>query len=270
MSQIDVYRENVRRAVKAAETVLTIKGVIGRRDRREPGRLEKELAEARLMRLFRRVWRKHEQRILLSLAMVKATPAPPLPPIDLSWDDEDEWELIDELTKAVRGGISLAGFRQIRPDLVNIKALEYARKYAGQLIKELDRTTLEIVRAAISAFIETPGMTIGDLKNMLPFGEQRADTIAVTEVTRAYAEGNRVAGREMAKEFPGVPVVKTWFTNNDDLVCDICGPLEGMTVLQDEGFSTEEGEGLDGPPAHPNCRCWISYRTDITRLDNGG
>lgn len=270
MATRDEYRANVRRAVKAAQAVLTVKGIIGRRDRREPGSLEKELAEARLFRLFRRVWRKQEERLLLRVSFLKAAPRPPLPPIDLSWDDEDEWELINELTKAVRGGIALSGFRQLRPDLVNIEALEYARKYAGQLIKELDRTTLEIVRAAVSAFIDTPGMTIGDLKDMLPFGAQRADTIAVTEVTRAYAEGNRVAGREMAKEFPGVPVVKTWFTNNDDLVCDICEPLNEMTILEDEGFTTADGEGLDGPPAHPNCRCWISYRTDITRAVNGG
>lgn len=267
----NLYRDNVQLALKAGQAVLEAKGVLNRRDGREPGKLEKELSEVRLRRIIRRVFVRQSDYIMRRLEIFNLMKTiPRLPPIDLlPWDDESEWQLIEELTKAVRGGVVLSGFRQIKPDMVNIEALKWARKYAGELIKEIDRTTLDVVKAAIGAFIDTPGMTMGDLKAMLPFSAERADMIAVTEVTRAYAEGERTAAREMAKEFPGVPVIKTWFTNNDDLVCDICGPLENMTVLADEGFSTDEGEGLDGPPAHPNCRCWVSYRTDITRVNNG-
>jgi hypothetical protein len=52
---------------------------------------------------------------------------------------------------------------------------------------------------------------------------------------------------------------KTWFTNNDDRVCDICGPMEGEEVASDESFSS----GDDAPPAHVNCRCWVDYNTNL-------
>lgn len=78
-----------------------------------------------------------------------------------------------------------------------------------------------------------------------------------------------MAGREMREQFPDVRVVKKWYTNEDDRVCDICGPLgDGDWIPIDEGFGVEEGEaGLMEPPAHPNCRCWISTSTALAELD---
>jgi SPP1 gp7 family putative phage head morphogenesis protein len=100
---------------------------------------------------------------------------------------------------------------------------------------------------------------MGDIVARLPFGEERAWMIATTETTSAYARGQRMAGEALRKEYPDVDVVKQWFTNNDDLVCPICGPLDGEEIDMDDDFTT----GIADPPAHPNCRCWISYRTRI-------
>jgi hypothetical protein len=59
------------------------------------------------------------------------------------------------------------------------------------------------------------------IERLVPlFGEKRAELIAVTEVTRAFAEGNMVAWRES-----GVIQKRRWNTANDELVCPICGPL---------------------------------------------
>jgi SPP1 gp7 family putative phage head morphogenesis protein len=84
--------------------------------------------------------------------------------------------------------------------------------------------------------------------------------IAVTEITRAYAEGQRLAGEALRQEWPDARVTKTWFTNNDDRVCEICAPLDGKTVALDDEF----GMDIQQPPAHVRCRCWIDTRTDIT------
>jgi SPP1 gp7 family putative phage head morphogenesis protein len=83
--------------------------------------------------------------------------------------------------------------------------------------------------------------------------------IATTEITRAYAEANQIAGEALAKEFEGVPVVKIWYTNEDDKVCPICGEFDGKEIPIDESF----GEGVKNPPAHPNCRCWTTTSTRI-------
>ena len=94
-------------------------------------------------------------------------------------------------------------------------------------------------------------MTIPQLKKrLIPlFGEKRADLIASTEVTRAYAEGNLTAWKET-----GFTEGKEWVTANDELVCPLCGPLDGEVVPINGDFS----DGTHAPPRHPRCRCGVS------------
>jgi hypothetical protein len=264
LSNLDDYRANARRALTVAEAwIVEIKAS---RDKREPGRRDKTLTELAIETIIKRVFRKQQKQVIDKAQYLKATPIVPGLDFEDDWDEGDEAELIAELTKAAKKGILLSGFSQIDPTIINVEAAKWARKYAGMLIKDLNSTTRSVLRDAVAMFVETPGFTIGDLMSMLPFSESRALSIAVTETTNAYAEGNRMAGLEMQKEFPDVPITKIWFTNNDDRVCDICGPLEGMEILLDEGFTTEDDktEGLMGPAAHVNCRCWIEYSTRIT------
>jgi SPP1 gp7 family putative phage head morphogenesis protein len=93
---------------------------------------------------------------------------------------------------------------------------------------------------------------MGDLRGRLGriYSPVRAEMIAVTEVTRAAAEGERATVREIEKE--GIRMVEVWQTNNDSLVCPICGPRHGKKV--GDGWSKN-----DGPPAHPRCRCWLTH-----------
>ncbi len=47
-----------------------------------------------------------------------------------------------------------------------------------------------------------------------------------------------------------------WHTAEDELVCPICGPLDGRIVDAGESFGVDgEGEPIYNEPAHPNCRC---------------
>ena len=147
---------------------------------------------------------------------------------------------------------------------INKQALSWAKKSAGQIVKGVDKTSRDIIKDAISLFVETPGFTIGDVMDMLPFTPERALRIAVTETTRAYSKGNQVGAEQLKKEWPDVKVVETWHTNNDDRVCELCGQYDGQEVEQGQGFYAGDGGYEDGyPPLHVNCRCWISYRTRI-------
>jgi len=141
----------------------------------------------------------------------------------------------------------------------NAEAARWARDRAGELITEIDATTLEVVRKAVERFVTTPGATLQDIIDRLPFGEARARLIGITESTAAFAEGNQSAANALAKKYPDVAVVKTWLTNNDDRVCSICAPLDGAQVAYNSAFPG----GIDNPPAHPGCRCSTSYRTDL-------
>lgn len=239
------------------------------RDRREPGRIRKMEAELRvssiLMRMFRNQAKKIRRQLEVMYANRKALTAADF--IELA-DDKELAELIAEIMIATRDGISLFD-EDINLTLdyttTNTEAAEWARKYGYDLVKKIDDQTRAALQQAVSAFVETPGMTIGQVMDMLPFDEERALRVAVTEITRAYGRGQQMAGEALAAEFPDVKVVKKWFTNQDDKVCELCGPLgNGDWIPIDDPFYEPEDDYQDGnPPRHVNCRCWIQTSTEI-------
>ena len=137
--------------------------------------------------------------------------------------------------------------------MVSQEALDWARDYSFELVTGLDQTTRRLVQGAVSSYVETPGMTVGDLSDLLEpaFGERRAQMIATTEVTRAYSEATNQHQRIVQQE-TGIEMRRIWETLRDELVCPICGPLNG---LPEDDWAVRFP---DGPPAHPNCRCSTS------------
>jgi SPP1 gp7 family putative phage head morphogenesis protein len=84
------------------------------------------------------------------------------------------------------------------------------------------------------------------------FDPVRAERIAVTEVTRIFSESENAA----AAVEPDIEIAQ-WDTAFDDIVCPICMPLDGMQVEKGREFAP----GLRLPPAHPNCRCGVTFLT---------
>jgi hypothetical protein len=86
----------------------------------------------------------------------------------------------------------------------------------------------------------------------------RTETIARTEILRASHEGRREAWQQGIEEgFINAGASKQWSTELDGRECEICGPLDGETVLITAEFS--DGE----PPIHPNCRCDVLLVDDV-------
>lgn len=141
-------------------------------------------------------------------------------------------------------------------NLVNQRAVDYAKKYVYGLVKDINDTSLKTVGDAISKFFEE-GLTRGDLEQMLvgTFGPVRGEMIAVTEVTRAAARGEDAVWDELHEQ--GIEMDTSWNTLNDELVCEICGPLHGTLAdgRDDEGPYWETEFGQVHCPAHPRCRC---------------
>lgn len=135
--------------------------------------------------------------------------------------------------------------------VVSEEAIRWAREYTYELIRGIEDTTRKLVQQATATYFETPGMTLGDLNLLLEpaFGPVRAEMIAVTEVTRASAMATNQHQELLADE--GVEMRRIWNTNHDSLVCEICGPLNG---LPEEDWQVMFPQG---PPAHPRCRCNI-------------
>lgn len=155
--------------------------------------------------------------------------------------------------------VDLAAAININWELANNAAGDWAIEYGRTLTGQLAKTTTPRIQKLISEFVNSPDMTINQLTSLIQDGylysPERARAIAVTEVTRAFAQGNLAAWRESE-----VVERKRWNTAVDELVCPICRPLAGQ--IEDIG-GTFDG-GLDGPPAHVRCRCWVTPVVDVS------
>lgn len=149
-------------------------------------------------------------------------------------------------------------------DIANEEARRWADEHTLGLIRDIDATTLERTRRAVSAWIDNGEPLESLIEEFVPiFGERRAELIASTEVTRAYAEGNR-----QAYKASGVVTHWIWRTAEDERVCPVCGPLADSVVQIDGDFSgflpDEVRRGtISAPPAHPRCRCWVAPMVDV-------
>ena len=134
-------------------------------------------------------------------------------------------------------------------------ARRWAARYAGDLVRGVTNTTRIVVANAFATFASTPGMTIGDFKDMTEraFSVNRVNAIAITEATRAHFEGVRDTQSELAKI--GFTTQLIWYTVNDDRVCLICGPLHGQAETSPGSGVWDSGGIIVTQPAHTGCRC---------------
>jgi hypothetical protein len=250
-----------------------------RRDAREPGAIEKALAEEELQAIFERVLKAQLVKLRAYLEVHYPNAAKQAPTVTLfDWADfADEWELMLDLLSTIYGqGAASLGVtaEQVDGNWINERARAWAEAYAYDLIRGIAETSRDVVATAVEDFVRTPGRTVGQVISALEptFGAARAKRIAVTEITRAYAEGQMELGIELQRRWPNIPVVKRWFTNNDDLVCEICGPLDTLLIPFDEPFvrgDSPDGVDITNPPAHVNCRCWMSVTTNLSGVATG-
>jgi hypothetical protein len=151
-------------------------------------------------------------------------------------------------------------------DVINHDALDWMRRYNFNLIGGITETTARQTIKIIEEWTYS-GQPLAALEARLAtvFGAARASRIAVTEVTRLYAEGNMAAWRST-----GVVSGKMWYTRVNEGVCPICKPLHGQIVQLDGEFhhpnpavqsKVRSGMKMTGkftaPPAHVNCYCWL-------------
>lgn len=139
--------------------------------------------------------------------------------------------------------------------LVNNSAVQAARDHTLKLSGELTENTVSGVQDAVTNWIEQGGALsdLTDAINELIDDPVRAETIAQTESTRAFAAGNKTAWRAA-----GVPQF-TFHTVEDSIVCTICEANDGQVFDMDDADNT--------PPIHVRCRCYIQPMTE--EGDNG-
>lgn len=172
---------------------------------------------------------------------------------------EDERERLFELLMPLIGKTALEGARTSLDELeeigigvdwrlVNEAVKKWAEEYTFDLVKGITETSRDFLQSELSEWIGSGEPLDALLEKLEPmWGPVRAEMIGVTETTRAFAEGNLVTWRES-----GMVEGKRWMTGEDELVCEICGPLAGMEDALDGDF-----DGIGDPPAHVRCRCYL-------------
>lgn len=139
--------------------------------------------------------------------------------------------------------------------LVNADAAGWSSTYSYDLVKGIEDNTRAALRKILPNYYEQ-GWTLGQLEARLQtiYSPVRAAMIAITEVTRASVEGERMVVSRIVNE-NGLIFTEIWRTAYDDLVCPICAPRNGKA----EGTNWTRA---DGPPAHPRCRCFTTHRLE--------
>ncbi len=181
---------------------------------------------------------------------------------DGNGDDPDLSQLIKpamvtELTNVANTRIDALGTQTQYPmgaEQRNTIVNGYLETYLPKFGLEIDKTTSDVLSKAIALYRTTPGMTITDLRDVLTpaFGETRAATIAITEITRASTQTTN--SYEKFLNDAGIKTEMVWNTDADELVCRICKPYDNK-LIDVWGIDSP-----DGPPAHPNCRCDVTLR----------
>jgi hypothetical protein len=151
-------------------------------------------------------------------------------------------------------------------DTMSSMAVKYAKDRAAEMVgmKWVDRqlienpsakwqiteSTRDMLRADVTEAVEE-GWSTGRLKNAIAdnyaFSEERADTIARTEIGNADIQGNMIAYKES-----GIVEGKEWILgseHDDDDECD--DNVNDGVIPLDEAFSSGDME----PLAHPKCVC---------------
>ena len=149
--------------------------------------------------------------------------------------------------------------------VLNGMAADWQRLYAAEFATSINRTTRNAVAQQIAAFYDE-GLTMGELRDRIArspahvFDRTRAGMIASTEVTRAAVEGELAMADYLRSQ--GVPLRAVWVTMRDELVCPVCGPLDGVAAIPNTRppqFEHPEMGRLPPPPAHPRCRCLVRH-----------
>lgn len=151
--------------------------------------------------------------------------------------------------------VYLAAAEQFMDEIqYNFELLDAAQAWAEQaaqhLVVQMNATSMNRVQTATNRFF-SQSMTNAQLAEQLQtiFSPSRAELVAVTEVTRAAAEGAEYVAKELRRQ--GVELVAIWETLVDERVCPICGPRHGTAQGTNWMFL---------PPAHGKCRCFVNYQ----------
>jgi SPP1 gp7 family putative phage head morphogenesis protein len=188
-----------------------------------------------------------------------STPTPVLlkqnPTDPLFWNEERELLLkflFPFLLDSIKAG-ALHAFDEIAAqadlgiawDLINEAVINWANQYTASVVSQISKTSMAAFLDAFEPWVRSGEPLSSLIDALTPFyGAVRAEMVAVTETTRAYAQGNLATWKAT-----GVVEGFNVMTSEDELVCPICSAKQAGNPYPVDA---------EVPAYHVNCRCWIA------------
>jgi len=184
-------------------------------------------------------------------------------------DVPEEWDQwVTEFAKTIQEPISLClglggesaknfpAFAGLTIDwsLQNENAIRWMRARSLEVASSVFDTVRDSLRESLSTGLKF-GEGLPELKDRVEelvtdITSWKAKQIAQTETIRAYTQGSLQVYKES-----GIVEKKVWLDGQAG-ACPHCRELNNKIIGLDEAFGGV-GEDVDGPPAHPGCRCSI-------------
>lgn len=146
----------------------------------------------------------------------------------------------------------LDAFGRINEQVLEFVTDHYTGSSVGS-ITQLNQTSQARVQPLMEAWLrgDLPGSGLPALRTALEpqFGDVRAKRIASTETARVFG----FVAKQVSEE-SNLRTGLRWDTAEDELVCPICEPLNGVVSEDNENFVHPE-RGEIKHPAHVECRC---------------
>lgn len=189
-------------------------------------------------------------------------------PLELIWPiefwEKEEDAFLDVLFPRIRKAaeynalLLLESWPIVEEEILLSKVLENALTTGIEQAGTIIGGRRKIVEDAFTRWFLEIGFTRAQFDELIDFAfsPANASRIAITETTRALYEGGLLLAEEARGA--GFPLIGYWYTRADERVCVICEPVHGTPEVE-PGIWDSEGILIPGPPAHPNCGCWIEY-----------
>ena len=172
----------------------------------------------------------------------------------------------------IAAGGTGAGISDVQQSAMVRQGMASTTTQAAEVARANIEAAKEIVDAAGKGWATTPPSK-ANVEEVLTqaIGPARDATTAATEVTKAAVGGTN--GVKPVVEDRGYNLITRWRTEKDDRVCPVCRPLDGKvpdlwepvlrTLVAPGGTrAISQIVANGGPPAHPNCRCYLTTQAE--------
>lgn len=175
-----------------------------------------------------------------------------------AWDDFNKSKKAQAASAEQLSFFAGSKHQFLQQSFAHPESVDKVKLLAGRVFSDLKGITEEMSKVLVRNLTDglvrgqNPRVIASTIAKSIGVSKSRAETIAMTEITRAHAEGQLLALEKLGATEIGVAV--EWSVSGLGTTkkgypspCKVCAPMKGVV------FTIEEAKGL--LPRHPRCRC---------------